>query len=495
MPVFDLSEYLLQHIDRCAAEPLNRQLYYRMREAILRRVLESNVRLPSTRELATALGMSRNTVLYAYEQLFAEGFIETRAGTGTYVAHTMPDSCDGAPGHANPVHPEPARLSRRGQSLVQHARASKQQWGAFTPGVPDVQQFPFKTWHAILRRVWRMPHHSMLTYAPGGGYDPLRRAVAEYLGLARSVNCDASQVVITSGIHQSIDLILRLLSDPLDSAWIEDPCYWGTRNLLIASGLEIEAVPVDEEGICLHKVAGAKAPKLVFVTPSHQYPLGPVMSLVRRRTLLDYANHHGCWVVEDDYDSEFRYEGRPLASLQGLDANNRVIYTGTFSKTMFPGLRLGYLVLPKALVASFVTGMEELHRSGQVPLQAAVAEFMEQGHFRRHVRRMRQMYATRLHGLQNAIARRFAGRNVDAAGGGAGLHLTLMLPLGTDDIAIARDANLQGIWVRALSQYYFSAETARPGLVLGYACVNEAQIDAAFNRLADIIETHLPHPS
>jgi len=495
MASVDLSEYLLQHVDKAAPEPLNRQLYFRLREAILRRVLDGNARLPSSRELAGALAVSRNTVLYAYEQLYAEGFIETRTGAGSYVAQTMPDACDD-PERALPSAPtQLPQLSARGQRLVAHARAAKQQWGAFTPGVPDLEQFPFASWHAILSRVWRRPQPALLTYAPGGGYGPLRRAVAEHLALARSVNCDPDQVVITSGIHQSIDLSLRLLSDPHDRAWIEDPCYWGIRNLLMASGLEIEAVPVDEEGICLQRVTGGKVPKFVFVTPSHQYPLGPVMSLARRRALLDYASRNDCWVVEDDYDSEFRYEGRPLASLQGLDSHDRVIYTGTFSKTMFPGLRLGYLVLPKALVASFVTGMEELHRSGQLPLQVAMAEFMELGHFRRHVRNMRLVYAARLRLLQAAIAQRFGDRSVHAAGDGAGLHVTLLLPAHTDDVALAQQAQAAGLWVRALSPYYHCTTAARPGLVLGYASVGDRHIASAFDRLADIIAAHLPSPA
>jgi GntR family transcriptional regulator/MocR family aminotransferase len=490
----DLSEYLLQHVDKTSSEPLNRQLYFRLRDAILRRVLNANARLPSSRELAHSLAVSRNTVLYAYEQLYAEGYIDTRVGDGSYVTDTMPDTGKCPARSISALPRPPAQLSARGQQLVDAASAAKQQWGAFMPGVPDVRLFPFRAWHAILSRVWRAPAPTMLTYTTGGGYEPLRQSVSDYLRIARSVDCDPSQVVITSGIHQSIDLCLRLLSDPGDRAWMEEPGYWGTRTLLAAAGLHIDAVPVDGEGMCVgrgqHRYR--RPPKFIFVTPSHQYPLGAVMSLARRRALLDYANHNNCWVIEDDYDSEFRYEGMPLASLQGLDAHGKVIYTGTFSKTMFPGLRLGYLVLPRNLTAPFVTGMEELHRAGQVPLQAAVAEFMQQGHFQRHVRRMRIVYARRLALLERAIAQRLAHTGVAAAGSGAGLHITLHLPPGTDDRELARAAQAENIFVRPLSPYFHKAEHAVPGLVLGYACVSEEQIRPAFDRLADIILQHLP---
>ncbi|MBC3935912.1 PLP-dependent aminotransferase family protein [Undibacterium rugosum] len=493
MQTFNLSDYLLQYLDKTSATPRNRQLYRLLRQAILDRVLPADTRLPSSRDLASELLISRNTVLYAYEQLLAEGYVEARTGSGTFVANTVPDAIylpvESAVRKKSGA--SKAQLSQRGHRLVAQAAAAPRQWGAFVPGVPDVTQFPHRVWNSLQSKIWRKPAISVLTYGQGGGHQGLREAVAEYLKVSRSVACEADQVVITNGIHQSIDLCLRLLSDPGDVAWVEDPCYWGARNLLAASGVRLRPVRVDAEGICPDAADLAEVPRFIFVTPSHQYPLGMVMSLARRRSLLEYARQHGCWIIEDDYDSEFRYGGRPLASLQGMDSAERVLYMGTFSKTMFPGLRLGYLVLPAILSQSFVTGMEELHRSGQASLQATMAEFMTQGHFNSHIRRMRLLYGARLEILQQEITRHFELSQVCAVGSDAGLHLTLRLPAQCDDRQIAREALAQGIAVRPLSSYYQDASHTESGLVLGYACVEEARIAPAFALLAAVIRLHL----
>ena len=493
MQTFNLSDYLLQYLDKNAELPRNRQLYRLLRQAILDHVLPADTRLPSSRDLANELAISRNTVLYAYEQLLAEGYVEARAGSGTFVADTVPDTIQQPIAHApsDSKHIASIQLSQRGHRLVQQAGAAAQQWGAFVPGVPDVTQFPHKIWNTLQSKVWRKPPIAALTYGHGGGYQPLREVVAEYLRGSRSVACDAAQVVITNGIHQSIDLCLRLLSDPGDVAWVEEPCYWGARNLLEASGVTIRPIKVDAEGISPNSADLTVVPRFIFVTPSHQYPLGMVMSLARRRSLLEYARQHNCWIIEDDYDSEFRYGGRPIASLQGMDNSERVLYMGTFSKTMFPGLRLGYLVLPPSLSKPFMTGMEELHRSGQAPLQATMAEFMLQGHFNSHIRRMRLLYGARLELLQEAIASQFSPEMVYAVGSDAGLHLALHLPPRCDDKAISKTAQQRGIAVRPLSNYYHGASNAKAGLVLGYACVEESAIAPAFAVLADVIREHL----
>lgn len=495
MQTFNLSDYLLQYLDKSSESPRNRQLYRLLRQAILDHVLPADTRLPSSRDLASELAISRNTVLYAYEQLLAEGYVEARAGSGTFVADTVPDTVHLPAALTRRPESDIASiqlfLSKRGHRLVEQAGAASQQWGAFVPGVPDVTQFPHKIWNTIQSKIWRKPPIAALTYGHGGGYQPLREVVAEYLKVSRSVACEAGQVVITNGIHQSIDLCLRLLSDPGDVAWVEDPCYWGARNLLSASGVTIRPIKVDAEGICPDAADLAAVPRFIFVTPSHQYPLGMVMSLARRRSLLEYARQHNCWIIEDDYDSEFRYGGRPIASLQGMDSSERVLYMGTFSKTMFPGLRLGYLVLPRLLSKPFVTGMEELHRSGQAPLQATMAEFMLQGHFNSHVRRMRLLYGARLELLQQAIASQFDAAEVHAVGSDAGLHLALHLPERCDDKAIAKAAQVRGIAVRPLSNYYHDASTAKAGLVLGYACVEDSSIAPAFAILADVVREYL----
>ncbi len=336
-------------------------------------------------------------------------------------------------------------------------------------------------------KYWRRLRPDLLTYAPGGGLASLREALADYLRTSRSVRCTPEQIVITTGIHQSIDLAVRLLTDPGDAIWTEDPCYWGMRSVLQVSGLTTRPIAVDDEGIAPDAADLAVPPKLMLVTPSHQYPLGMVMSLARRRMLLEYARQHGAWIIEDDYDSEFRYGSRPLASLQGLDTSGQVIYVGSFGKTLFPGLRVGYLVAPEPLAGSFATASAELYREGQLLQQAVLAEFIAEGHFVSHIRKMRALYGLRRQTLLDVLARRY-GDALPAVGGDAGLHLVMRLPDGADDQALARAALERNIVVRALSGYYADASRAAPGLLLGYACVHEDEIGAAFDTLAQAID-------
>jgi GntR family transcriptional regulator / MocR family aminotransferase len=493
MRIAALSDFLLQRIDRVSGKAVNRQLYQVIREAILAHALPVGLQLPSSRDLARELKMSRNTVTYAYDQLVAEGYLETRVGAGTFVADTVPDQI-----------PEPAAaaaarvnksgnlgLSARGAQLVEHAGAYRLQWGAFMPGVPDVSLFPSRIWSRLQNKYWRRARPELLTYGHGGGYLPLREAIAEYLHVARSVNCSPDQVLVTTGIHQSIDLAAKLLADTGDRTWVEDPCYWGTRSVLRSLNLQPVPVPVDAEGIDLRGGDWRNPPRFIFVTPSHQYPLGPVMSLSRRRMLLEYAAVHNAWIMEDDYDSEFRYNSRPLAALQGMDTYDRVLYLGSFSKTLFPGLRLGFLVVPPALAEPFSTGLSELYRGGQQFTQAVLADFMKEGHFASHIRRMRVLYEERLRLLQQAIHHEF-GDVLPTTGGDAGLHLTLGLPDDCDDVAISRHAQSEGIIARALSRYYMSPERTRRGLLLGYACVPHETIAPTFAKLAKIIRHHVP---
>ncbi|VWC33419.1 DNA-binding protein [Burkholderia ubonensis] len=364
---------------------------------------------------------------------------------------------------------------------------SKRQGGAFMPGVPDVSRFPARVWTRLHNKYWRRLRPDLLTYAPGGGLALLREALADYLRTSRSVRCAPEQIVITTGIHQSIDLAVRLLTDPGDVIWTEDPCYWGVRSVLNVSGLTTRPIPVDDEGIAPSAADLAEPPKLMLVTPSHQYPLGMVMSLARRRMLLEYARQHRCWIIEDDYDSEFRYGSRPLASLQGLDTAGQVIYVGSFGKTLFPGLRVGYLVAPEPLADSFATASAELYREGQLLQQAVLAEFIAEGHFVSHIRKMRTLYGQRREMLLDAVARRY-GDALPAAGSDAGLHLVTRLPDGVDDRAVAQAALARNIVVRPLSGYYADPARAASGLLLGYACVPEEEIAPAFATLAEAID-------
>ena len=499
MRIASLTDFLLMRIERGAdgaiakagSTPLNRQIYQAIREAILSQLLPSGWQLPSSRDLARELTISRNTVTYAYEQLIAEGYLETRAGSGTFIADTTPDQIPEMRLNTPPL-TDPSgesELSAHGAQLIQQAGVSDLQWGAFMPGVPDVTLFPNKIWSRLQNKHWRRSRAELLTYGDAGGYMPLREAIAEYLRIARSVNCNANQVIITTGIHQSLDIVVKLLGEHGDSAWVEDPCYWGTRSVLNSLGIKPVAIPVDSEGMRMRLANLRQPPRFICATPSHQYPLGMVMSLSRRRMLLEYAATRKVWIIEDDYDSEFRYGSRPLASLQGMDTDDRVLYMGTFSKTMFPSLRIGFMVVPESLAATFAIGVSELYRGSQVFMQAIMADFMTEGHFASHIRRMRVLYAERLHLLQAAIERHFGDR-ITLTGGEAGLHLALGLPAQCDDRAISRAAREAGIVARPLSRYYMNAETTRNGLLLGYACVPNEQIAPAFDKLAAIIKAH-----
>ncbi|MGZ9712422.1 MocR-like pyridoxine biosynthesis transcription factor PdxR [Glaciimonas sp. GNP009] len=474
-----------------AGAPLNRQIYQAIREAILAQLLPSGLQLPSSRDLARELAISRNTVTYAYEQLIAEGYLETRAGSGTFIADTTPNQIPGGRLNKPPL-TDPSgqsELSAHGAQLIQQAGVSDLQWGAFMPGVPDVTLFPNKIWSRLQNKHWRRSRADLLTYGEAGGYMPLREAIAEYLRIARSVNCHANQVIITTGIHQSLDIVVKLLGEHGDSAWVEDPCYWGTRSVLNSLGIKPVAIPVDTEGMRMRLANLRQPPRFICTTPSHQYPLGMVMSLSRRRALLEYAASRKVWIIEDDYDSEFRYGSRPLAALQGMDTHDRVLYMGTFSKTMFPSMRIGFMVVPESLAGAFATGVSELYRGSQVFMQAIMADFMTEGHFTSHIRRMRMLYAERLQLLQDAIAHHFGDR-ITLTGGEAGLHLAMGLPPQCDDLAISRVAREAGIVARPLSRYYMDPAFSQKGLLLGYACVPSEQIRPAFDKLATIIKAH-----
>lgn len=490
-----VGEWLQQWMQKGSGEPAYRQLYRLLRQCILEGRLASGARLPSSRQLATDLSIARNTVLQVYEQLAEEGYVSAATGKGTFVQDISHD----LPVRARPPAPSESAgrwggnenlLSARGERLMTALGYSDRQYGAFMAGVPDLSEFPAQQWMRIQNRHWRRLRPEMLTYAPAGGHPPLRQALSEHLGASRSVNSHAEQVVITSGIHQALDVAVRLLCDVGDCVWIEEPAYWGIRNVLLSLGMEVVGIPVDGEGLNPRGADLLRPPRLIVVTPSHQYPLGMVMSLARRRRLLEFARLHGCWIVEDDYDSDFRYGGRPLPSLQGLDETGLVIYAGSFSKTLFPGLRLGYAVVPERLAGAFAAGIAELYREGQMLTQSVMAEFLREGFVGSHMRRMRTLYASRRARLIDAVQARY-GNSLRIVGDKAGLHLVLALPRTVDDAWICRVAYQRGIMARPLSMYYLNRERVQKGLVLGYAGVPEDEIDDAFTVLADVIDAAL----
>jgi GntR family transcriptional regulator/MocR family aminotransferase len=470
-----LSEFLLSEMNRLGSQdalPLHRQLYEALRRAMLDGKLGAGERLSSSRDLAQDLGLSRNTVVAALNQLSVEGYLVSRVGSGTFVNDNVPrvnpasaarPHLRGAPTVA------PARLSARGLALSTTFCATELEVQPFTPGIADFSAFPLTLWQRLQNKHWRMTYPDMLDYNDSGGYAPLRRAIADYLRVFRSVQLDADQVIVTTGTQQSLELCARLLADHGDTVWVEDPAYWGAVKAFMATGLAIHPVRVDDEGICPGVADDAHPPKLIYLTPSHQYPTGAVMSLPRRHQLLSTARAHGAWVLEDDYDSEYRFSGPPISSLEGLDTDGRVLYMGTFSKVLYPGIKLGYLVVPKPLVAAFKQAHYDLNRPGQMPLQAALAEFIEMGHFSSALRRARQSYGERRAALLEALKPVLAAGTDGPFISGAeqGLHLCLRLPSHADDKALAQRLAQQGLTVRPLSAYCLARNDLK-GLVIGY---------------------------
>jgi GntR family transcriptional regulator/MocR family aminotransferase len=480
-------------LDGESPRPLFRQLYESLRGAALSGRLGAGVRLPATRVLAAELGVSRNTVLNAYEQLLAEGYLVGRTGSGTFVAPDLPD--DLLEARARPAEPLPVRrarpLSRRGALLAKVRQSPSSRDGqprAFRPGVPAIDAFPRQEWARLLRKHSRHLPWNLLDYGEMAGYRPLREAIAAHVRAARAVRCEWRQVVIVSGTQQATDLCVRLLLDPGDAVWVEDPGYLGARAALTGAGARIVPVDVDREGIDVEDgIRRHASARLCYVTPSHQYPQGVTLSLPRRLALLDWARRVGARIVEDDYDSEFRYAGRPLASLQGQDRDGRVIYVGTFNKALYPSLRLGYLVVPPDLVDGFVAarGLADGHSS--MLLQAVLTDFLTEGHFARHIRRMRSLYAERQDALVRAAGRALGGL-LEVAPSETGLHVVGWLPRGVDDRAASRAAADAGVEVPPLSTYRVRP-SRRGGLLIGYGGVNPRQIRDGVRELAAALES------
>jgi GntR family transcriptional regulator/MocR family aminotransferase len=346
-------------------------------------------------------------------------------------------------------------------------------------------------WQRLQNKHWRMTYPDMLDYSYSGGYAPLRRAVADYLRVFRSVQLEVEQVIITSGTQQSMELCAQLLADHNDTVWLEDPAYWGAVKAFIATGLKLHPVAVDQHGIAPQAQDEASPPRLIYVTPSHQYPTGAVMSLERRHQILTIAKQHSAWILEDDYDSEFRFSGPPISSLAGLDTDDRVLYMGSFSKVLYPGLKLGYLVVPKGLVASFKQAHYDLNRPGQMPLQAALAEFIEMGHFASALRRARQSYVLRRRCLLAALEP-CLGEQAQITGAEQGLHLCLRLPEVVNDKALAGRIAQAGLTVRPLSAYCLKRKDAK-GLVIGYGYAPLAEIERCGPQLARSVAQALKH--
>ena len=487
---------VLAATDRTAA-PIYRQIYDGFRKAILEGRIHPGQRVPSTRALAAQLGTSRISVLTAYEQLLSEGYFETAVGAGTSVAQTIPDEAQrplAARARSAIRGPSPRRGQRRiarlaGMRMAAPAQAWLESLGAFRVSLPALDQFPLGIWAKLLARNARIAAPASMAYQGPMGYLPLREVIADYLRAARGVTCDSSQILVTTGSQQALQLCAQVLLNPGDRVCMEDPGYPGARDAFCSVHTEVVPVPLDRSGIDVARMAECdRSVRAAYVTPSHQYPMGMAMSAARRMLLLEWAERNDAWIIEDDYDSEYRFDGHPIAALQGMDASERVIYIGTFSKVMFPALRLGYLVLPRDLVAAFGCARETADGFSPTLYQMALTTFMEEGHFHRHLRRMRVLYRERRRSLVQAI-RSHMNEALEVVGAEAGMHLVTLLSPGISDVAIAAGAARAGLSAMPLSSCY-SRAPRRGGLVLGYGGTNPHQIREGLKSLKRVYERH-----
>jgi GntR family transcriptional regulator/MocR family aminotransferase len=469
--------------------PIYQQLYDWFRRAITGGQLRPGQRVPSTRNLAAELKISRMPVLGAFDQLVAEGYLETFLGAGTCVARSIPDDTLSPPamkarkGLQEIVEKRgPRRMSRRGLALT---RVPAQSWldnlGAFRVSLPALDHFPIGIWSKLVARHARRPPRGIMAYGDAMGYLPFREAIAEYLGAVRGVRCEPSQILVTTGSQQALQISGQVLLDPKDRMWMEEPGYPGARQAFLTAGAQLIPVRVDHDGMNVaESIRRGHDVRAVYVTPSHQYPMGMTMSATRRMLLLNWAVRSGAWIIEDDYDSEYRFASHPIASLQGLDRDGRVVYVGTFSKVLFPALRLGYVVVPKDLVRAFAAARDAADIFSSTLYQAVLTDFIREGHFARHIRRMRMLYMDRRRALVNAISIQM-GDMLEIVGAEAGMHLVTLLPRG-NDVAVSREAAQRGISAIPLSSCYLTPPT-RGGLILGYGGANSHQIHDGIRKL------------
>jgi GntR family transcriptional regulator/MocR family aminotransferase len=476
-------------VDRKAQQALHRQIYDAYRSAIVKGSLHPNQRIPSTRVLASELGVSRFPVLNAYAQLLAEGYIESRVGAGTVVSVSIPDQLTSSQPtgvRSLPTRSGPRPVARRAAMFATPSSPWLAGLGAFGVGQVASEQFPLHLWSNLVARRCRNMDANSFRYGDQKGSKDLREAIASYLRTARSLHCDAEQIIVVSGSQQALELSARVLLDPGSRVWIEEPGYRLAGDVLALAGCHLVPVPVDREG--LDVAAGiARCPKAraAFVTPSHQFPLGVTLSASRRLRLLDWAQSSGSWIIEDDYDSEYRYRSMPVASLQGLDANARVIYIGTFSKVLFPSLRLGYMVIPSDLIDRFLAIRRTMDLGPPGFHQEVLADFIAEGHFARHIRRMRVLYGERRSVLVESISQEL-GSMVEVVGDEAGMHLTLTSRIRIRDVEISERAARQNLWLWPLSPSYMG-KAPSPGFILGFGSTEVTEIPDAVRKLRNLL--------
>lgn len=472
-----------------SADPLHVQIYRHLRMAVLHGILAAGSRLPATRALAADLGVSRTTILSAYDQLLAEGYIEGHVGSGTRIARHLPHDLLQA-SHAAKRRPRRSAIQEEGPNddhpsiFGPEFRLPTRDWKAcFRLAVPALDLVPFKIWARLVGKHVRRAARETIDYHDALGLPRLRQAIAAHIAVSRGIACSPDRILICAGAQAAIDLATRTLLKADERALIEDPGHLGFAGAVHAAGGKPTTRRVDDAGM---RVPDPSQPaRLAFLTPSNQFPLAVTMSLARRLELLDWARKTKAWIIEDDYDSEFRFDGRPVPALLSLDGEERVIYVGSFSKSLYPGLRLGFLVLPDSLIDRFVARRRFIDFHPPMLLQAALADFIAEGHFGRHVRRMRKVYRERAEALSDHLEKRAAGllrhRRPEA-----GLHSVVWLPSGADDQAVARLAARNGIEARALS--FYGRRKQEPGLVLGFGTVTPAEIAKGVVALTRLIE-------
>ncbi len=480
-------------VDRSSQLPLYQQIAEELRQAVLQKRLKPNQKLPPSRVLAKTLAISRGTVTQSYEQLLSEGYFETRCGSGTFVCSQLPND-DLQPESTGQVKLETSELtmlSPLGTGLLtidQLDVPDPQTEISFRFGSPDAKQFPVELWRRLLGRHC---HNSsaILNYNPdAAGYMPLRVAIADYLGRSRAVQCSAEQVIIVNGSQQALDLISRLTITPGDWVAVEDPGYLGARHCFEGQGANLQAVPVDTEGLDVEALKQFHQPfKLLYVTPSHQFPTGAILSLPRRLALLQWASQTGAIILEDDYDSEYRYGDRPIPALQGLDRNSTVIYVGTFSKILFPSLRIGYLVVPTAWIPVVSRAKWLCDRQSATLEQYALTDFITEGHFERHIRRMRHLYNQRRQALVNSLEQYF-GPRITILGENAGLHLMARIKTDLPDKVVIQNAAFKDVGLVSANDYYLK-KTKGGEFIFGYSQLTETQIKQAVQTLYDALKT------
>lgn len=486
---------LLAHlpVDRARDTPLHRQVYDGLRRAILEGMLRPGQRVPSTRALATELSISRLPVLMAYEQLLHEGYLEGRIGSGTYVCAAPPDrmlrATEAIEHRQAPRRNAAARVgTRRRGARAERVTPGRSDGGIrpFRMSLPALDQFPLTIWSRLVARHARRLAPTHMAYGDPAGVGALRIAIAEHLRTARAVRCEADQVMVVSGSQAGLRVAAAVLLSRGDRVAIEEPGYSGAHAAIATSGAEVVPVPVDDEGIDVNVLATIRPRvRAVYVTPSHQYPLGMSMSAARRIALLDWAARNDAWILEDDYDSEYRYVSQPLGALQGMDPRNRVVYIGTFSKVMFPALRVGYVVVPPPLWNAFLDARDALDGFTPTLYQLALADFLRDGHFARHLRRMRGVYLRRRDAILDGLDR-YCADGLTVLNADAGLHVATLLDDGMKDTEVVAKMAARGLTAMPLSSCYAGAGRQQ-GLLLGFGGFDERTLIAAAKTLGDVL--------